>query len=70
VATHITLYDGTVEEETRAAAEYLLERKADLVWMPCMAMTVDLQARMRSLTGRPVILAQSMLSKVIDEAVG
>ncbi len=71
VATYATL--GGVEDaidETRRAAHFFVEQRVDLVWMPCMGMNREMQATMRSIVNRPVMLAQAMLARVIDEMIG
>lgn len=70
VCTYITLYDKEdLEIKVRRAAEFLITEKADLVWMPCMGMVEEHRIALRNLVNRPVILAQSMLAKIINEII-
>jgi protein AroM len=54
-------------EAARRAAERLRAVKVDLVWMTCVGMDEPMRAVVREVTGRPVILARSLLSRVVDE---
>jgi uncharacterized protein YlzI (FlbEa/FlbD family) len=71
VATHITMYgEGGASEQTCAAAQYFREQGVDIIYMPCMGMTGDQQKALRSLVGCPVLLAHSVLARILDEMVG
>jgi len=55
-----------LEDVHRAAAE-LATAKVDLVWMTCVGMDEAMRAVVGEVTGRPAVLARSMLARVIDE---
>lgn len=53
--------------DVRAAAESLREANVDLVWMTCVGMDERMRSIVREVTGKPVILARTILARVIDE---
>ncbi len=53
--------------DVRAAAEQLRDAGVDLVWMTCVGMDETMRAIVREVTGKPVILARTILARVIDE---
>lgn len=71
VATYITLYDGgNASKETSRAADFLVSQNVDLIWLPCMGMGRELQTAFQKQVKRPVLLAQAMLGKVLNELIG
>lgn len=53
--------------DARAAAEALASGGVDLVWMTCVGMDEAMREVVSEITGKPVILARSILARVIDE---
>lgn len=53
--------------DVRAAAEELRAAGVDLVWMTCVGMDERMRTIVREVTGKPVILARTILARVIDE---
>ncbi|MDQ7858127.1 MAG: AroM family protein [Armatimonadota bacterium] len=53
--------------DVRGAAEELRRARVDLVWMTCVGMDEAMRAVVRQVTGKPVILARTILARVIDE---
>jgi protein AroM len=49
------------------AAAYLKAGGVDLVWMSCVGMDEPMRVIVREIVDRPIILARSILSRVIDE---
>ncbi|MEZ4521676.1 MAG: AroM family protein [Thermomicrobiales bacterium] len=49
------------------AAEYLRDERCDLIWMTCVGMDEQMRSVVADVTGRPVILAQSLLARVVAE---
>ncbi len=54
-------------ELARAAATELAAAEVDMVWMTCVGMGEDMRAEVRRVVGKPIILARSLLGKVIGE---
>lgn len=68
VVTAASPYTGEQRlRDVRAAAERLREAGVDLVWMTCVGMDEPMRAIVREVTGKPVILARTILARVIDE---
>lgn len=68
VATSASPYIGEARlEAARAAAEALRAARVDLVWMTCVGMDEPMRGVVREVTGKPVVLARSILSRVVDE---
>jgi protein AroM len=68
VVTAASPYTGEQRlRDVRAAAERLREGGVDLVWMTCVGMDEPMRAIVREVTGKPVILARTILARVIDE---
>ena len=64
-----------VEPEIRArewkrAAEELKERGVDLVYLGCMGMDEEMKRIVQQVTQKPVILASSVVARMIDELIG
>ena len=53
-----------------AAARRLAAQRIDVVAMDCMGYTIEMKQRVRSVVGRPVLLAQSSLGRVVAELLG
>ncbi len=53
----------------REAANYLKSQDVDLVWMTCVAMDKEMRAIVEEVVGKPVILARTLLSSVLNELV-
>ena len=68
VVTAASPYTGEQRlRDVRAAAEQLKVAGVDLVWMTCVGMDEVMRSIVREVTGRPVILARTILARVIDE---
>jgi protein AroM len=68
VVTAASPYAGEQRlRDVRAAAEQLKAAGVDLVWMTCVGMDEAMRAIVRETTGKPVILARTILARVIDE---
>jgi protein AroM len=68
VVTAASPYTGARRlQDVRAAAEQLRDTGVDLVWMTCVGMDEDMRSIVRDVTGKPVILARTILARVIDE---
>lgn len=71
LAAHVTAaspYSGPRRlDEARRAAEALRAAEVDLVWMTCVGMDEAMRAVVAEVTERPVLLARSLLARVIDE---
>jgi protein AroM len=53
----------------RQAAEELRDAQCDLIWMTCIGMDVAMRDVVAEVTGTPIILARSILGRVIGELV-
>lgn len=51
----------------RDAAEYLRSEDCDLVWMTCVGMDEEMRRIVAEVAGVPVILAQSLLARIVGE---
>ncbi|MDR7542998.1 MAG: AroM family protein [Armatimonadota bacterium] len=68
VVTAASPYTGEQRlRDVRAAAEELRAAGVDLVWMTCVGMDEAMRAVVREVTGKPVILARTILARIIDE---
>ena len=68
VVTAASPYTGDQRlHDVRTAAEQLKVAGVDLVWMTCVGMDEVMRSIVREVTGRPVILARTILARVIDE---
>jgi len=68
VVTAASPYAGEERlRQVRAAAEQLKAAGVDLVWMTCVGMDEAMRAIVREVTGKPVILARTILARIIDE---
>lgn len=68
VVTAASPYTGARRlAEVRRAAERLAAADVDLVWMTCVGMDEVMREVVVEVTGRPAILARSILARVIDE---
>ena len=69
VVTSAFPYDEHRLEAARAAAAYLAPTAPSMIWMSCVGMNEDMRQVVQEETGVPVILARSILRKVIEEVV-
>jgi len=68
VVTAASPYTGEQRlRDVRAAAEQLRDARVDLVWMTCVGMDEAMRAIVRDVTGKPAILARTILARVVDE---
>jgi protein AroM len=67
VVTSAFPYDAAAADSARSAARELAARGATMVWLTCVGMDEDMRAAVRSELDCPVILARSVLARVIDE---
>jgi len=68
VVTAASPYTGEQRlRDVRTSAKQLLEAHVDLVWMTCVGMDEAMRDIVREVTGKPVILARTILARVIDE---
>lgn len=68
VVTAASPYTGEQRlRDVRVAAEHLRDAGVDLVWMSCVGMDEAMRAITSEVTGKPVILARTILARVIDE---
>ncbi len=56
-------------DDVREAAELLRDSQCDLVWMTCIGMDEPMRDVVAEVTGKPIILARSILGRVIGELV-
>ncbi|MBI4639144.1 MAG: AroM family protein [Candidatus Tectomicrobia bacterium] len=57
------------EKEWRQAGEFLKERKVDLVYLNCMGMDRWMKRLTQEITGKPAILSNAVIARIIDEVV-
>ena len=62
-------YDERRVERAAAAGAWLANRDIDLVWMTCVGMDEPMRRALKEVCAKPVVLARSILTKVIDEFV-
>jgi protein AroM len=68
VVTSASPYAGDSRIDlARTAAENLKDAGCDLIWMTCVGMDRAMRDEVAAITGRPVILAQSILARVVSE---
>lgn len=53
----------------REAAEHLRDAGCDLVWMTCIGMDEPMREVVAEVTGKPVVLARSLLGRIVAELV-
>ncbi len=56
-------------ELARQAAEEIREAGCDLVWMTCIGMDEAMREVVSAVTGKPIILARSILGRIVTELV-
>ena len=61
---------ANADAAVRAAASELGEWGADLAVMDCMGYTLAMQGMVRTITGKPVILARGIVARVVLELIG
>lgn len=54
-------------ELARQAAEQIRDAGCDLVWMTCIGMDEAMRDVVADITGKPVVLAQSILARIVTE---
>ena len=52
------------------AAQELSEKRVDLVFLTCMGMNEDMKQVFRRVTKKPVVLASSVVARMVDELLG
>lgn len=62
-------YDDRGIERAAAAGARLASSDIDLVWMTCVGMDEPMRQALKAECNKPVVLARSILTKVIDEFV-
>ncbi|MGH2404224.1 MAG: AroM family protein [bacterium] len=68
VVTAASPYTGEQRlRDVQTAAEGLREAGVDLVWMSCVGMDEAMRTIVQEVTGKPVLLARTILARVIDE---
>lgn len=67
VATSASPYTARRLDDARRAAGELRRAGVDLVWMTCVGMDEAMRDVVTDVTGKPAILARSILARVIDE---
>ena len=71
VVTHASPYAAseTWEEAWRRAARELNASGVDLVYLDCMGMDEGAKSIVRQVTHKPVVLASSVVSRIVDELI-
>lgn len=69
VVTHAFPYDESAVDNARAAAVKLTAEGAELIWMTCVGMGEEMRDAVRQVTNKPVVLARSLLARVVAELV-
>jgi protein AroM len=70
VVTSASPYVGPARLDlARQAAEMLRDADCDLIWMTCIGMDIAMRDVVAEITGKPIILARSILGRVIGELV-
>jgi len=70
VVTSANPYGGAARlESAREAANYLKSHDVDLVWMTCVGMDTPMRAVVEEVVGKPIILARTILSRIVDELI-
>jgi protein AroM len=62
-------YDAHANEAARTAARHLREQGAEMVWMTCVGMGEEMRAVVRQELDVPIVLARSLLARMIDEMI-
>lgn len=70
VVTSAFPYDENACSAAKTAAGELVGHDVDLVWMSCVGMGEDMRDEVASATGKPVVLARSILRRVVRELAG
>jgi protein AroM len=69
VVTSAFPYDTAAAANATAAAAQLRDQRPEFVWMTCVGMGEDMRSAVRSELGIPVVLARSLLARLIAELV-
>jgi protein AroM len=68
IVTSASPYTGAARlDAVRTAAQTLHAANVDLVWMTCVGMDDAMRRIVETETGKPVILARTILARVVDE---
>jgi len=71
VVTAASPYEGEHRLDlARRAAEELREANCDLIWMTCIGMDAAMREVVAETTGKPVVLAHTLLARVTAELIG
>lgn len=70
VVTSAFPYDENALVAAEAAAEDLAGHDVDLVWMSCVGMDEEMRDKVTATTRKPVVLARSILRRVVRELAG
>lgn len=67
IVTSASPYANDRIELARIAAELLKAEEVDMVWMTCVGMNEAMRDEVNRIVGKPCILAQSLLGKIVGE---
>lgn len=72
VVTSASPYTGAMKRvcDWERAAQELSEKRVDLVFLTCMGMNEDMKQVFRRITKKPVVLASSVVARMVDELIG
>jgi len=70
IVTAVSPYTGEARLAlARRAAEELRDAGCDLVWMTCIGMDEPMRKVVAEVTGKPVVLARTLLGRIVAELV-
>lgn len=69
VVTSAFPYDSSATANAAVAAAHLRDQRPELAWMTCVGMGEDMRSAVRRELGIPVVLARSLLARLIAELV-
>jgi protein AroM len=69
VVTAASPYTARRLDDVRLAAEHLADSRVDLVWMTCVGMDEAMREVVCEVTGRPAVLARTILARILDELI-
>lgn len=70
VATSAFPYDDSAVNNAQQAGEWLAKQDVQIIWMSCVGMNENMRQEVVHATGKPTILARSILRHVLAELVG